>query len=123
MNVKSRKIENRKAKLSKSIRMSSELQTKVREILILVNNKSAGRKVKIEMLLSVALDLVKEEHVEKLQELTLTNEDRKEILRQKWIAVNGSISKDDFTGLMLKKEFFVFLEGINDAAKVETKAS
>lgn len=44
---------------------------------------------------------------------SLSNEDRKEILRQKYIEHRGPISKDEFTGFMMKSEFQEFLNAIN----------
>lgn len=94
---------------AKSVRINSEIQKKAERILLLANKKKVGRRVKIDHLLSLALDLVSEEDIKKLQNQSLTNEDRKEILRQKWVALNGPISKDEFTGFMMTEEYFNFV--------------
>jgi hypothetical protein len=44
-----------------------------------------------------------------MQDQSLSNEDRKEQLRQRYIEARGPISRDEFTGFMLTKEFFEFL--------------
>lgn len=94
---------------AKSVRVNFEIQKKAERILLLANKKKVGRRVKIDHLLSLALDLVSEEDIKKLQNQSLTNEDRKEILRQKWVALNGPISKDEFTGFMMTEEYFNFV--------------
>jgi Rps23 Pro-64 3,4-dihydroxylase Tpa1-like proline 4-hydroxylase len=93
----------------KSIRINSEVQKKVERLLLSANKKKAGRKIKVDQLLSLALDLVSDEHIKKLQEQSLSNEDRKEQLRQRYIEIRGPISRDEFTGFMLTKEFSEFL--------------
>ena len=96
-------------KKEKSVRINFEIQKKAERILLLANKKKVGRRVKINHLLSLALDLVSEQEIKKLQNQSLTNEDRKEILRQKWVALNGPISKDEFTGFMMTEEYFNFV--------------
>ena len=68
----------------KSIRISLENQKKAERFLALANKKKIGRAIKIDQVLGIALDLLTEEHAKKLQDQSLSNEDRKEILRQKW---------------------------------------
>ncbi len=94
---------------AKSVRINFEIQKKAERILLLANKKKVGRRVKIDHLLSLALDLVSEDDIKNLQDQSLTNEDRKEILRQKWTALNGPISKDEFTGFMMTEEYFNFV--------------
>ena len=82
------------------------------------NNKPSGRKVKLDDIFELALNLVTSEHLKALQEQSLTNEDRKELLRQKYIETHGPISRDQFTGLMMSAEFATFLTEQNQAQKV-----
>ena len=93
----------------KSIRINPEVQKKAERLLLSANKKKAGRKIKVDHLLSLALDLVSDEHIKKLQDQSLSNEDRKEQLRQRYIEFRGPISRDEFTGFMLTKEFSGFL--------------
>lgn len=94
---------------NKSVRISLENQKKAEKILALANKKKLGRKIKIDHVLSIALELVSDEHIKKMQNQSLTNEDRKEQLRQLYIETRGPISRDEFTGFMLTKEFSEFL--------------
>lgn len=94
---------------NKSVRISLENQKKAERILATANKKKLGRKIKLDHLLAIALDLLADEHIRKLQDQSLSNEDRKEQLRQRYIEARGPISRDEFTGFMLTKEFFEFL--------------
>ncbi len=102
----------------KSIRISLENQKKAEKFLNLANKKKIGRTVKFDQALSIALDLLTEDHAKVLQDQSLSNEDRKEILRQKWAELYGPISKDAFTGAMLTKDFSEFLKITESAENV-----
>ena len=104
---------------NKSVRINLENQKKAEKILAAANKKKLGRKVKLDHVLTIALELLTDEHIRKLQDQSLSNEDRKEQLRQRYIIARGPISRDEFTGFMLTKEFFEFLAeqpGIMSAA-------
>lgn len=73
------------------------------------NDKKYGRKIKLDELVEIALTFVTAEHIKVLQENSMTNEDRKEILRQRYIASRGPISRDEFTGFMMSAAFMEFL--------------
>jgi hypothetical protein len=88
-----------KAKLWCTVRVSSETRKLAEGIVKTANEKPTGKKIKLDEVLQMGLGLIQQGHIEKLQENSLTHEDRKEILRQKYIAVRGPISKDEFTGL------------------------
>ncbi|MGH1468232.1 MAG: hypothetical protein ACRBBP_05040 [Bdellovibrionales bacterium] len=73
------------------------------------NSKNFGKRIKVDELLQIGLSLITEDHIKSLQENSLSFEDRKENLRQIYIKEYGSISKDEFTGFMMKPEYFDFL--------------
>lgn len=102
-------IEKRKAKSWCSVRVSSDTRKLAESILKSANEKKSGRKIKLDEVLQASLSLVGQCHIRTLQEKSLTNEDRKEILRQRYIESRGQISKDDFTGFMMTTEFQKFL--------------
>ena len=85
--------------------------TKERASLLLeaANKKKHGCKIKFEDLVEIAFGLVADEHLKLLQERSLSNEDRKERLREKYIAIHGPISRDAFIGYMMTVEFQNFL--------------
>ncbi len=93
-----------------SIRISVGTKNKAEKHLSNANKKPKGRAIKIDTLLSLSLDIVGEPHIKMLQDQSLSNEDRKELLRQKYSEINGPVTRDEFTGVMMKPEFFEFLK-------------
>ena len=110
----SKSIAKKDAKFS-SVRVRPETQKRANQILQTANKKQFGRKVKIDNLIELALSLVADEHIKLLQEKSMTNEDRKEILRQKYIESQGPITKDEFTGFMMSSSFQEFLKEADSA--------
>lgn len=113
MNTKITKSESKVLPTGRSRRISNENEKRIKKLLNLANNKKAGRKVKFDQLIQLALELVTEDHLKKLQDQTLKNEDRQELLRQKYISQRGPISKDEFIGFMMTAEYFEFLKSQN----------
>lgn len=113
MENKNTKTNSKMIQKMKSIRINSENQKRLEKVILLANKKKIGRKIKVDQVLSLALDLVNEEHIKKMQGQSLSNEDKKELLRQKWSETYGAITKDEFTGVMLTKEFSDFLSATN----------
>ncbi len=74
-----------------------------------INRKDIGRALKLDDLFELAISRLTEADVKTLQEKSLSNEDRREILRQKYIAVRGPISRDSFLGFIISPEFQNFL--------------
>jgi hypothetical protein len=109
MDQKNVKPGNKSPNQMKSLRMHIETQKKIEKLLYSANKKNLGRRVKIDQLLCLALSLVTSDHITTLQDQSLTNEDRKEQLRQRYIAIHGPTSKDEFLGLMLSPQFQQFL--------------
>ena len=108
MTTKRIKTSKKANEQKKSVRIQSSVADRADLILKNVNNKKYGRKVKLDHLLNLLLDLVTDEHIHSLQKKSLTYEDQKEQLRLKYIEKFGNISKDDFIGFMLTKEFVNF---------------
>ena len=109
MESKSTKPNSKKPQKLKSLRLTLENQKKAEKILALLNKKSHGRNIKINPVLSIALELLTDEHFKKLQDQSLTSEERTELLRQKWIELHGQISKKKFKDIQMTKEYCDFL--------------
>lgn len=122
MQTKTTKIAAKQIAKLKSIRVQLETQKKADRLLSVANKKRLGRKVKVDHLLNLALDLVTDAHLQSLQEQSLTNEDRKELLRQKYIETRGPISRDEFTGFMLTPAFPDFMAEQNRETAVTSVA-
>lgn len=110
MNTKVKNSETKNVKTIQSKRINTESLKKASKLLIKANSKKLGRKIKFDDLVSLALDLVTDEHISLLQNQTLKFEDRQELLRQKYIKMYGQISKDDFIGFMMTESYFDFLK-------------
>jgi len=110
MKEKVSKPKSKSVAKSASVRVHQEAKERAALLLLAANRKKQGRKIKFEDLFELALGLVTDEHLKQLQECSLYNEDRKEILRQKYISVRGQISKYEFTEFMMTAVFHEFLK-------------
>lgn len=61
-------------------------------------------------MLKLALSLITDAEIKKLQSSSLSNEDHKEQLRQIYIKKVGPITKDEFIGFMMKPDFLEFIK-------------
>ena len=104
------KIKGKSATKLKSIRIRSESKDRALDILNTANKKKLGRKIKVEDLFDIAIGLVTDDHIKELQSKSLTNKNRQEILRQKYIETMGPITEDEFIGFTMSPDFSVFME-------------
>lgn len=104
------KSKNKNSQKSKSKRAPKSFKSAANELLNEANKKSFGRKIKAYEILSLGISLIRPEHIKILQEQSLTNEDRQELLRQKYIKLNGPISKRDYVGFTMTPEYVEFLK-------------
>jgi hypothetical protein len=109
MKEKTNKLSAKKNAGFCSVRIRMSSKERAAALLLACNKKKSGRKVKFDELFELAISQVADEQVKLLQERSLTHEDRKEILRQKYIEARGAISKDEFTGFMMTQEFLGFV--------------
>jgi len=116
--IRTAKRNSKSAAKCASIRIKSESKKAARALLAKANTKTFGRSVKFDELFELALTLVTPTHIEMLQNQSMTNEDRKEQLRQGYIKKHGPISKDEFTGMMIA----AFQNFVNDTAPQKTVA-
>ena len=86
---------------TEAIRVKKETKKKIQSLLLAINKKDFGRKVKSDDLIGVALNLLTKEHQTKLQESSFTNKDRLEMQFKEYQLSNGKVSKDEFIGLLL----------------------
>lgn len=93
-----------------SIRIKSDIKKTAKSFLNKVNSDNRGcRKIKIDDIFELALTLITDDHLKGLRQKAMTNKGRMEVLRQKYIELNGYISEDDFLGLTLKPQFQEFV--------------
>lgn len=100
-------VPEQKAKVKKensTIRVSSSTQKLLTQVLLKLNKKSFGRRVRIDPLLQLALSKLVDADLKFLQEQSLSNADRLEMNYREYVKKNGPLSKDEFLGILLKAE-------------------
>ncbi len=105
---------------SKSIRVSKDTFESGDRWVKLANEKKVGSKIKLDQVLSLALGVLTEEHIKKLQADSLKGSDRQEIMRQKYIKKFGHISKEDYLTFTTQPEYAEFLTNQNKVLEFET---
>jgi len=94
----------KKATTASSLRVKPETRKRFLSELAKVNKKSYGRKVRADQLLSLLLTLVRPEHIQQLQQGSLSNSDRLEMRYREHVKKFGPVSKDEFLGLLLTEK-------------------
>jgi len=89
--------------------ISDETKKKATALMDRVNDKSFGKKVKLDALLSIALDLVDNSHIKRLQDGSLSNKDRKERALKIYREKVKPVTEDEFTGFMMTSDFIDFM--------------
>jgi hypothetical protein len=84
-----------------SLRVKPETRKRVLVELAKINKKTFGRRVRVDQLLNVLLTLIKPEHIQKLQDESLSNADRLEMMYREHIKRHGNVSKDEFLGQLI----------------------
>ncbi|MBS1972649.1 MAG: hypothetical protein JSU04_20240 [Bdellovibrionales bacterium] len=69
------------------------------------NKKVFGRKVRDSEILALGLSLITTDHIQQLQNQTLSEKDRLHIAHEEYQRANGKISLDQFIGKLLAGEF------------------
>lgn len=67
-----------------------------------INKKSFGRNIRDTEIISLSLGLVGTDHIQKLQESTLTEKDRLHIAHEEYVKENGKITLDQFIGILIR---------------------
>lgn len=87
-----------------TLRVKKDTRKRVVKDLEKVNSKEFGRRVRIDDYVAFALSLVTPEHHHRLQESTLSNEDRLKRDYKSYVAQHGMISRDEYLGKRLSGE-------------------
>ena len=83
------------------LRVKRETKKRIHAELAKINKKDFGKKVRFDELIVTVLSLLTDQHIKALQDGSLTNSDRLEILYRNYVKTNGSISKDEFMGRVI----------------------
>lgn len=85
------------------IRISKLAARKLRSLVTKCNKKSYGRKVKADDVICQALDLLQDYNLEAIKQSTYSSQDQIEIEYKKFCQQHGSLSKDEFLKMLLRK--------------------
>lgn len=85
-----------------SLRVKKETKKRILTELANLNKKEFGRPVTPDQYVSLAITLLQPEHLQQLQEQSLTARDRFEQRYLEHCRQNGKISKDEFLATLLK---------------------
>lgn len=86
------------------VRIRPKTQILLRKLLVQANQKDLGNKIKRDDLLHLGLSLIQCGHISDLQNRSLNNADRMELLYREYVKNHGPISKDAFLGRVMSGE-------------------
>ena len=89
---------------TETVRVKKETKKKIQSLLLTINKKDFGRKIKPDDFLSIATDLIDKQHISKLQESSFSNKDRLEMHFKNYQQKNAKITKDEFIGMLLAEK-------------------
>ena len=67
-----------------------------------INKKNFGRSIRDTEIIALSLSLVNSDHIQKLQESTLSEKDRLHIAHEEYVKEQGKITLDQFIGLLIR---------------------
>lgn len=85
-----------------SLRVRKETKKRILAELGSLNKKEFGKPITPDQYVALAISLLRPEHLQQLQEQSLTARDRFEQRYQAHCAQNGKVSKDEFLATLLK---------------------
>lgn len=103
------KTESKNLSAYDSVRVRPQNKARFNKLLAAANKKDSGGKIVADDLFGLMLDRITPKDLQHLQNKSLSNEDRIELLRRAYVKVRGQITKDYFFGFTLSTEFPEFL--------------
>lgn len=101
-----------------SLRVKRDTKRRVLQELAKMNKKDFGRSIKADDLIMLALSLIEPRHISLLQEATLSNADRLELMYREHVKKYGATSKDEFLGQLIEERVNKEgLESVTDSIK------
>jgi hypothetical protein len=84
-----------------SLRVKRETKKKILAELAILNKKEFGKPITPDQLVSLAIGLIKPDHLQTLKEQSLTAKDRFEQRYRDFCIQNGKVTKDEFLATLL----------------------
>lgn len=110
MNQKVTKSKKQSGTKWKSLRVSAEMKANSIAKLKEINAKNYGRNLKLDEMLSLALERLTEADVKLLHDRSLSNSDRQELLRLKYSELYSPVTPEEFIGVTMTPAYFDFLK-------------
>lgn len=67
-----------------------------------INKKNFGRSIRDTEIIALSLSLVNSDHIQKLQDSTLSEKDRLHIAHEEYVKEHGKVTLDQFIGLLIR---------------------
>lgn len=99
-----KKMKGKKIQIYTSVHMRKETKKRVSSDLARINKKDFGRNIRADDYLALAVSLITPEHIQQLQESSLSHADRLERDYRSYVLKFGPISKDEYLGKRLNGE-------------------
>jgi len=112
-----KKVKPVKPSIHSALRVKKDTRRRVLADLTKINKKDFGKNVHADELIALAISLVTPEHIQKLQELSLSNADRLERDYRAYISKHGQMTKDAYLGKRLNGETLPISEAVADDKK------
>ena len=94
-----------KAKVStESLRVKRETKKRIIIDLANLNKKDFGKTVSPDQYVSLAISLLKPEHLQLLKDQSLSNKDKMEQRYLEYCSKNGKVTRDEYIGILLQQE-------------------
>lgn len=84
-----------------TLRLNKATAGVLHAVLAKANKKDGGKRIRAEQAIALGLSLIGPEHIEKLQQSSLSNADRFEALFKQHAARNRDLTKDQFIGMLI----------------------
>ena len=110
MDAKVNKTENQNSTESCGVRITAEAKQRAEHLLKMANQKERGRKIKMPELIALALELVTEKEIQRLQRSSWTKHDEMEAWRSIYARKYGEVSREMFLGFLMSGEWPVFMK-------------
>lgn len=86
---------------SAALRVKKETRKRVLAEIQKANKKEYGKRIRVDQIVALAMSLIRPEHIQRLQENSLSHADRLDRDYRAYVAKHGPISKDDYLGKRL----------------------
>lgn len=102
-NTEANKMKKRPNSKTTPVRLLKTTAKELKRIVVSLNKKPLGKKVRVDEVIVKALSLLENKHIEEIKDSTLSNTDKLELSYREYCKINGQISKDEYLGRLLDR--------------------